>query len=644
MRASFRLLSKKWLWFFLIIGFLATVALVLYVWALTSVGSGIAGLFRETDMTPQIGWVLIIILAAGVLFTFDWVPADVTALGILVLLVLLGLLPDEEAFSGFGSETVLMIFGLFVLTAALLRTGVVDIARRKVLQYSSDNPNRLFNVIIWVSAILGAFISNTASTAFFLPIVMGAARRIGVAASKLLMPLAFASILTSSVTLVSTSTNIVISGLMTRNNLPPIGMFELAPVGIPIAVVGLLYMQTLGRRLIPNRAHSGDLTDSMGIRRYLTEILIPADSALVGKTLKESRLGQDLDLTVLRLIRGNNRYLIPMANRRLEANDVLLVEGERDEILGFADESGNNIKIEGQFSDDELKTEDLRMAEVILLPGSPLIRRTLRQHQFRQRYRLQVLAIYRHGKTIRKKIGRLKLRAGDILLLQGDPVNIAALEEDNTFNIIGPVEREPLKVSRAPVAIVTFVAVLAGATFNIVTLPVAVLIGALVVFVTGSISPDQAYRETNWRALILIGSMLGLGRAMEGTGTADYLATQIVEWAGSANPIWLLSGFFGLAVLLTQPMSNQAAAIVVVPVAIQTALQAGLNPRTFAMMIAVAASTSYLTPLEPACLLVYGPGGYRFYDFLKVGSLLTILIYIIAIILVPISWPLSYGG
>lgn len=230
-----------------------------------------------------------------------------------------------------------------------------------------------------------------------------------------------------------------------------------------------------------------------------------------------------------------------------------------------------------------------------------------------------------------------------MLLIQSHQTNIAnvtALEDENIFHVLSALEEDRPATKRAPLAIGIFVAVLAAATLNLLSLPLAVLLGALLVFLTGCITPQKAYQEVEWRALILIACMLAVGGAMEHTGTANYLADQLVTLVGDTSPLWLLSGFFILTVILTQPMSNQAAAIVIVPIAIQTAQELGLNPRTFAMMIAIAASTSYLTPLEPSCLLVYGPGGYQFRDFLRVGSLLTVLIYIIAIVMVPMVWPL----
>ena len=590
-------------------------------------------------MNLQIAILLAILITALVLFSFEWVSADVVALGVLMALILSGVLPAEDAFAGFGSDTVMLILGLLILTAALVRTGVVTLVGGALLRRTNGDSNRLLTMITIGAAVLSALMSNTAATAFFLPIVTGLASRLQANLSKLLMPLAFSAILASSLTLVSTSTNIVVSGLMTQYDLPPIHMFELTPVGLPIVTVGLVYMLTFGRSLIPDRAHAEELTEEFGLRPYLAEILIPPGSPLDGKTLEESGLGRDLDLTVLRLDRGKENVYAPEAGTRLREGDVLMVEGGRDEILRVKTTGGAVIHPEVKFSDPELQSKDVVLVEVILPPRSPLIGRTLRRLQFRERYGLQVLAINSHGETVRRKISDVVLRLGDVLLIQGSQANIAAQEGNRVFTVLGSVQQKVPNLRRAPLAIAIFIGSLAAATFNLVTLPVAIMAGAVLAFLTGCITPEEAYREVEWKVLILIGSMLALGVAMENTGTAKFLADTIVHLTGNANPIWLLTGFFLLTVLLTQPMSNQAAAAVVVPVAIQTAQHLGLNPRTFTIMIAVAASTSYLTPLEPACLMVYGAGHYRFVDFLKVGFLLTILIYIVAIVLVPFFWP-----
>ena len=591
-------------------------------------------------MTPQVALVLGIVAVATFLFWWEKVSADVVALGVLMALVVTGLLPAEQAWSGFGSDAVILILGLLILTAALERTGVVDLMGRFMLRHASEDPRSLLLTVMIASATLGAFMSNTASTAFFLPVVFGIARKSGTSLSRLLLPLAFAGILTSSVTLVSTSTNIVVSGMMTRYGLEPMGMFELAPVGIPIAIVGLAYLY-LTRRLIPERTPAAELTERFGVRPYLSEVVVAEGSSLVGKTLAEARIGPALGLTVLRVLRGG-KYLDPHDATVIESGDILLVEGSQEDIVKVKDVAGIDIKADVKLSDPDLETADTGLAEAIILPGSPLLRRTLKGARFRERFGLHVLGLNRRGVNVVQKLSQVPLGLGDVLLLQGRRDHIARLGDERALHVLGPIEDmaevRPNR-SRAPLAIAIFASVLAAATANVLPLPVATMAGVLLVFLTRCVTPEEAYDAVEWRVIILIGSMLGLGVAMESSGTAAYLAGAIVEAAGGLGPAWLLTGFFALTVLLTQPMSNQAAAIVVLPVAIEAARAAGLNPRTFAMMIAVAASCSYLTPLEPSCVLVYGPGRYRFADFLRIGAGLTLLIYAIAIVLVPVVWP-----
>lgn len=591
-------------------------------------------------MTIQIVLLLLIVAAALALFSFEWVPADVAALGILLTLILTGLLPAEQAFAGFGSETVLMLLGLLILTAALVETGVVELAGRTILRRASTAPDRMSAIVMLAGLGLSSFISNTAATAFLLPVVAGVAAQTRVSASRFLMPLAFASILASSVTLIATSTNIVVSGIMVQQHLAPIGMFELTPVGLPIALVGLGYMLTIGRRLMPAQLEVETLTQEFNLRPYVTEFRLLAGSPLAGKTLAQSGLGRDLGVTVLAVLRGDVRHLAPGSDLQLTSGDTLIVEGQRDAIVKLQAAKGIEVHIDAQLSDTDLQAGDTRLVEAIVLPGSPFVGRTLQGLRLREHHGLQILAVNRISGTVYSRLGDVRLRMGDVLLLQGGQAELTTLQGSNAFRVLGVVEIKRPRPRRTRIAIALFVGALALGASGIVALPVAVLLGAVLAFLTRCITPEEAYRRVEWRALILIACMLGLGAALERTGAASFLAGQIVRLANAAHPAWLLAGFFALTVLLTQPMSNQAAAAVVLPIALQTAAQAGLNPRAFAMMVAVAASCSYLTPLEPACLLVYGPGHYRFIDFLKVGAPLTVLIFGIAIAIIPRVWPL----
>ncbi|MDY6866486.1 MAG: SLC13 family permease [Chloroflexota bacterium] len=588
-------------------------------------------------MTLPMIVLIIIIIASLVLFSIETIPADVVALGAMMALILTGILPAETAFSGFGSDTAMMILGLLILTASLVRTGIVQIISRRILRSVGKNQTQLYWVLMGTAGILSGFMSNTATSAFFTPMTIGLAKKFKIHPSKLLMSLAFAAVLASSLTLVGTSTNIVVSGLMTQHGMAPLGMFELTPVGIPILIVGLLYMFFIGRHLIPIRdEEEAGMTEE--ILSYCSEFTVTKNAPWAGKTLNEIGLGQEYDLTILRIMKESGYHAEPRANTLLQIGDKVLIEGNRDDLVTFQEEG--LVEFTGEFEEQKEITKDLSMAEVIVLPGSPLVGRTLWGLDFRQRYGLQVLGINRKGETIRRRISRTRLQVGDQLLLQGDPDTIRGLGKNNSFRVVsGELDIMP-ETKRAPIALIIFLGVLILVSFNVLSLPVAVMLGALAAFVTRCITPVEAYRQVNWNAWLLIACMLALGSAMEVSGLADFLADQIVALIGISNPIILLAAFFILSLLLTQPMSNQAAAVVVIPIAIQTAMQLGLNPRTFAVMIAVGASCSFITPLEPACLIVYSAGNYRFFDFVKVGSILTVLIFIIALLMVPWLWPL----
>jgi len=584
--------------------------------------------------------VLGIVVAVAILFATDRFPPDVLAMGVMATLVLSGLLPVNRALQGIGSESFLLILSLLVMTAALERTGFVDLVGSWVEKHVQKSSRRLEVIIILTAAIMSTFMSNTGSAAFLLPMVIGIARTMRVSRSKILMPLAFSSILASSVTLISTTTNIVVSGILESDGQPPLSMFELAPVGIPILLLGIFYLIFLGPKIIPNRPYQEPFTIEAGVRNYLTELMIPIDSKYNGMTIAEAGLGRDLDITILRIAKNNRTFLVPNGKTTLETGDVLLVECDRDGLLKLGDDSGLELKPKTDIENDALKSERVSLFEVILLPRSSMIGKTLKELDFRRTSGLQVLGINRSGRTIRRKISEVRLAVGDQLLLHGSRLSAATLDQNGTFRLIHALRMDSLDKRKMAISIFSFLLVLVLASFNVIPASIAALIGMLVVFLTNCISPKEAYLMVNWQVLFLIGGMLALGYAVQDSGTAAFLAQSIVSITHGMPFHWLLGGFFILTMLLSQPMSNQAAAAVVVPVAMQTATQLGYDPRTFAVMIALGASCSFLTPLEPACMMVYGPGNYRFTDFIKVGLPLTIAIFILAMVMVPKIWPI----
>jgi len=591
-------------------------------------------------LTFEIGLVITVIIVVAVLFATDRFSPDVLALGVMAFLVLSGQLSLDRALQGIGSEAFLLILSLLVMTAALDKTGFVDLFSAFVAKLAQGNARRFEIIIIFAAAIMSTFMSNTGSVAFLLPIVIAIARSLRASPSRLLMPLAFASILASSVTLVSTTTNIVVSGVLESENLRPLGMFEMTAVGVPILLLGIIYLIFLGPHIIPDRPYDQPFSAEASVRNYLTELVITPGSKYDGVSVSDAGLGRDLDITILRIAKDKRTFLVPNGRTLLSAGDVLLVECDRDGLLKLGDDAGLELKPKNDIAHEDLMSERVSLFEVILLPRSPMVGRTLKQIDFRRTSGLQVLGINRSGQTIRRKLSEVRLAVGDQLLLHGSRISAAALDRNGTFRLLQSLGTKVFEKRNAIVSVAIFSLVLITAAFNLVPVALAALLGMLAVFLTGCISPEEAYDMVNWQVLFLIGGMLALGIAVQDSGTAAFLAQSIVSLTQGLHIYWLLGGFFLLTMLLSQPMSNQAAAAVVVPIAIQTAMQLGYDPRSFAIMIALGASCSFLTPLEPACMMVYGPGNYRFTDFLKAGLPLTAIIFLIALFMVPIVWPL----
>jgi len=591
-------------------------------------------------MTSAMIILLIIIALAIVLFSLDALPADVIGIGIMIALIITGILTPEEGIAGFGSDTAIKTLGLLLLTTALIRTGFVQMVTRWIIEQVGEDKNRLFWLVSLATAGMGSFTSNTASTAFFLPVTLSISKKLKQHPSKMLMTVAFAAILSSSMTAIATSTNLVVSGLLTDYGYAPMGMFELTPVGIIILIVGLVYMFFIGRKLIPER----DLGEDNSLprnSRYYAEVIVPKKSEWVGKEIRKLGLKSDYDITIISLHRPKeDGDFKPSEKTKLQAGDLLVLDGSREGI--FALNERKVVRFTGNPEDEISETLKKKhgMAEVVLLPTSRLVGQTLRELKLRKRFGIEVLGIQRRGKTLHERLMKERLQIGDQLLIHGDPQTIASLENDDSFRIISDTIEAPVDTKKAPLALGIFALTIILASTNVMPLAVATMVGTFLIFLTRCITPAEAYRSMNWSALILISCMLALGKAMEVSGLATYLASQVVDLMGWQNPELLLGGFFLLSMILTQPMSNQAAAVVVLPIAIQTAQQLGLNPRSFAMMIAIGAATSYITPLEPACMMVYGPGNYRFMDFVKVGSLLTVIVFAIAMLMVPLLWPL----
>jgi di/tricarboxylate transporter len=592
-------------------------------------------------MTPGIATVLILLFVALVLFATERIPIDIVTILLVIGLVVTDTLSVEDAVAGFGNDIVITISGLFILTGGLVKTGVIDIIGRRLHRIAGGNEFRLTALVMFVAAACAAVMKNTTTTAMFVPVVLGIAERARVPPSKLMMPLAFGAILGGTCTLIGTSTNLAVSGALPRYGIQPFSMFELTPVGVAIVCVGMLYMLLVGLRLLPRRGGGSDsLTEQYHIREYMSEVLVLPSSPLVGKTLAAANVSHELDLTVVGILRGRQGRIAPGAQEKIEAEDLLLVQGRVEDILRVKSEAGIEIKADFKLSDSVLETQDVELFEAMVLRGSDFVGRTLKGLKFRQRYGLTVLAINRHGVALLSKISTVSLRFGDVLLVQGKRERVEQLTLDGQLLLLEDVSERRGRAAQRRWALAAFAVFLFLSITHLLPLSIAVLLGVLILLASRAVRTQEMYDLVEWRLIVLIAGMISFGTAMEKTGADKYLADLIVKGTGAYGPLAVLAGFFAMTVAITQPMSNQAAALVMLPIAVKTAIALGLNPRTFAVTVTYAASCSFLTPLEPACVLIFTPGRYRFFDFVKVGSVLTLAVFAIVMLLVPVFWPL----
>ena len=587
---------------------------------------------------------LILLVLAIILFATEKIPVDVVGILLVMALVMTQVLTVQEGVAGFGNDIIITIGGLFILVGGLIKTGIVVLIGRRLYRMAGDNEFVLTALIMMTAAASASVLKNTTTTAMFLPVIIGLAAKAKIAPSKLLMPLAFGAILGGSCTLIGTSTNLAVSGAIVRYGQPPFSMFELTSVGIIVFLVGMIYMLFVGRRMLPARGGGDSLTDDYSIREYISELVVLPNSRLVGKTLGESNINTELELNVLGIIRGDQKLIAPRVTEQIEANDLLIVEGKIEDILRVKEEVGLEIKPDFKLNDGVLESESVELFEIMVMRDSRLVGQTLKSIRFRQNYELTVLAINRHGETFINKLSDVSLKFGDVLLVQGTREEIEPLVVDGKMLLLEDVSASSMRIDKRKWAIAAFVLFLTLSLSKMVVgvdipLAICVLAGVLLLLATKTVRYTEMYSLIDFRLLVLIACMMSFGVAMEKTGTDIYLAGYIENYFGDYGPTSVLAGFFLLTVILTQPMSNQAAALVVLPVAVKTAIALGLNPRTFIVAVTFAASFSFITPLEPACVLVYTPGRYRFMDFVKVGTILTIIVFAVAIILVPIFWP-----
>ncbi|MFW6018570.1 MAG: SLC13 family permease [Halapricum sp.] len=620
--------------------------------------------------------VFAIILVALVLFATELVPVDITALGILVALLLVqpvteqlaiwGLLegpiyvltrPESdvtavsEGLSGFASTATITVLAMFILSAGVRRTGVIQILGSKLSVYTRDDETRQLGATIGLVSPISGFINNTAAVAILLPMVTDLAQKGKTSPSKLLMPLSFASMFGGTLTLIGTSTNILASEITGRLGrelgiaaLDEFSMFEFTSLGIIVMTVGIVYLMTVGRWLTPERIKPAkDLTEEFEMAEYLTEVVVRADSPIVGRTVRSALKDIDFDVDLVQLIRGDRTFLEPLGPKVIQPGDVFAVRTDRDTLVELMDVDGLDLLPEVEVTEAELEAEESgdNLVEVVIAPGSSLVRETLASSNFRQRYDATVLALRRGESLIHKRMDRVRLRVGDTLLIQANTDSIDRLNNNRNFIVAQEVSRPDYRKSKIPVAVGIVTAVVGLATLTPIDIATAALAGSLGMVLTGCLKPTEIYDSVQWDVIILLAGVIPLGIALEVTGGAALIANGIVAVAPSLPPIVVLGLMYLVTALLTNVISNNASVVLMIPVAVDVAMQLGANPFAFVLAVTFAASTAFMTPVGyQTNLFVYGPGGYRFTDYVRVGGPLQALFTVVTTLGIAAIWGL----
>jgi di/tricarboxylate transporter len=592
-------------------------------------------------MTTEIALTLAIILAALVLFATEKLRVDLVALLVLLSVGLLRLIDPHEVFDGFANPAVITVWAVYIVSGGLFKTGVADAMGRVIHRLSGNREPRLIATIMVTCGVISAFMNNVGATAMLMPALVGISRRTKIAVSKLLIPLSFSSLLGGAMTLIGTPANILATNILSDRGLPTLGFFDFTPMGIVLLTTGVLYMVLVGRRLLPEREGAQGPRDVYRLREYVAEVRVSTKSRLAGKTLLESGLGKDFDLTVLAIERDGGSRSRVRRDTLIQAGDLLTVESSADDLVAACGALGFEIEAERKLDIEKLEPGDVQLIEATLAPNSGLAGRTLREVRFRDQFGFTALAIWRHGEVITEKLRDVPLHFGDALLLQGPRHRVRGLQEGTDFLVLEPLDVKRPRRSRAPIAIAALALAILLVVFADFHISLAMVIAAVIMILTGCLSIEEAHESIDWRTVFLVAGMLPLGLAMEATGTAQYLANIMLDALGDYGPIALLAGTYLLAALITQAMSNAAAIVLIVPIAVDTAMGLGANHITFTMAVVIGAATSFLSPVgHKANVLVFGPGGYRFFDYARVGAVLTVMLLVVSMIFVPLFWPL----
>lgn len=570
------------------------------------------------------------------------IRVDVVALMALLALFLTGIITIEEAFAGFANPAVVTVWAIYMMSDGMARVGVADMIGSRILRFAGSSEARLIFFIMLTVGVMSAFTNNIGATAVLLPAVVGIGSQTNIPASKLLIPLAFGSLLGGLTTLIGTPPNLLVSAVLVEAGLQPFQLLDFTPMGVIILGVSIVYMVVIGRRLLPERrevTHS-DLARDYHLRDYLYELRVLPNSPLVGKSLEQAGLGKSYDLTIIALVHNGDMLLELLPETVIHANDRLVSKGSVQEMLALQERIGVSFDANVHVRVRDLISADTTLAELVVSQRADFIGQTLAEADFRNRYGLTVLAIWHDSAHITASLEDVPLRLGDVLLVHGRRERMESLRSHNGFLVLGPLEIETRRRHKAPLAVAIFVGMIGLVLVGLLPISAAAVLGTVLFILTGVMTMEEAYHAVEWKSVFLIAGMLPMGVAMQNTGAAQLLADTIISLVGGLGPRGLLLGLLTLTTLLTGFMSNAAAAVLVAPIAITAAQRLGLSPYAFVLGVGMAASSAFVTPVgHQANVLVYGPGGYRFFDYTKVGVPLTLLIWVLMLIFLPVFFP-----
>ena len=591
-------------------------------------------------MTWEIVFVLVLTICAVVLFVTEKFSTDVVAILVMIALLVSGILTPAEGLAGFANTATVTVGAMFVLSAGVFRSGAVNFVSRALGRLARRSSGLTLFVLMVGVGVLSSFLNNTAAVAILIPVVIVVARRADTSPSKLLMPLSYASMFGGMCTVLGTSTNILASAIAEEAGLGAFGMFEFTKLGVIFFAVGVAYMMTVGRKLVPDHRSKGDLTKSFGMGDYLTDLVLQAESKSVGQSLASAPLVEELGIEVLQILRGED-ILRPTPETILREHDVLRIKGDLRTINELKDRAGVTFGMSTKWRDKDLESTDTRLVEAVVGPSSPLAGKSLAESHLRENYGAAVLAIRHHGALTHGEVQNIKLMPGDTLLMDVPNDQIEHLTQQRVFLLVSRAGIPRFNWPKATKALVIVVSVLVIAATGLLSIVAAAAAGALMMVLSGCISTEEAYGAIEWNVLFLLAGMLALGAAMEKTGASTMLAGGMIDGLGGFGPIVLLAAFFGITMLLTEVMSNNATVALLLPIAITTAHAIDADPRAFMFAVVFAASSSFMTPVGyQTNTMIYGPGQYRFVDFLRVGAPLNLIFWVLGTLLIPWFWPL----